>query len=61
MTSTAYGVSYVVAENSDEAYGKVKRFLDEKNLGFLHERQLDSVELMADEKQYGESSAMLFL
>ena len=32
-TGVAYGSSYVIAETSDEAYKKVRKFLDENDLG----------------------------
>ncbi len=60
-TGAAYGISYVVAENSDEAYQKVKRFLDEKNLGFSKDRELDKVELIADTYQYTDVGSLLYL
>ena len=46
-TGVAYGSSYVIAENSDEAYKKVRKFLDENDLGFTKDRELDKVELIA--------------
>ncbi len=60
-TGVIHGVSYVVAENCDEAYQKVKTFLDEKDLGFSGDRELDKVELIADTSQYTEVKTMLFL
>lgn len=60
-SGTAYGVSYVVAKNSDEAYQKVKKFLNEKDLGYSYERALDKVELIAEEYQYTNTKTMLFL
>lgn len=60
-TSGAYGVSYVVAKDPDEAYRKVRAFLDEKGLGFRRERELDKIELLAEEKQYTDSPAILYL
>lgn len=40
-TGVAYGSSYVIAENSDEAYQKVRKFLNENDLGFSKDRELD--------------------
>ena len=60
-SETAYGVSYVVAEDPTKAYAKLKAFLDEKDLGFDSDRILDRIELIADEKQYGSCGHMLFL
>ncbi len=60
-TGTAYGVSYVVAGNSDEAYQKVRKFLDDKNLGFTKDRELEKVELIADSYQYTDVGFILHL
>ncbi len=60
-TGVIHGVSYVVAENSDEAYQKVRTFLDEKDFGFSGDRELDKVELIADTSQYTDVKTMLFL
>ena len=60
-TGVAYGVSYVVAENSDEAYLKVKKFLDENDLGFRCDRELDKVELIADTYRYTNVGILLHL
>lgn len=57
----AYGVSYVVAENPDLAYKKVREFLDKKDLGFSKERELDKIELLAEDYQYTDTGHMLFL
>lgn len=56
-----YTVSYVIAEDSNLAYLKVKNYLDEKDYGFSKERELDKVELIADSKEYNDCLTMLFL
>lgn len=60
-TGNAYGVSYVVAENPDLAYKKVRKFLDDNNLGFTKDRELDKIELIADSNQYGGVGCSLYL
>ena len=60
-TSTNYHYSYVVAENSVIAYEKVRKFLDEKDLCFSSEREMESVELIAEEGNYPECRTILFL
>lgn len=57
----SYGISYVVAENSDEAYLKVKKFLELKDIGFSQYRELDKVELIADTYYYTDVGHLLFL
>ena len=60
-TGSAYGTSYVVAENSDEAYKKVRKFLDEHDLGLTKDRELDKVELIADSYIYTDVGCLLHL
>ena len=60
-TGVAYGSSYVIAENSDEAYKKVRKFLDENDLGFTKYRELDKVELIADSYRYTDVGCLLHL
>jgi len=60
-TGVAYGTSYVVAENSDEAYKKVRKFLDDDDVGFAKDRELHSVELLAENYQYTDTGCILYL
>ena len=60
-TGVAYGSSYVIAENSDEAYQKVRKFLNENDLGFTKDRELDKVELIADSYRYTNVGCLLHL
>ena len=60
-TGVAYSSSYVIAENSDEAYKKVRKFLDENDLGFTKYRELDKVELIADSYRYTDVGCLLHL
>lgn len=61
LVDTDYGTSYVVAEDPTSAYAKVKKFVDEKDLGFQHDRELGSVTLLADEWHCSGVRTMLFL
>ena len=60
-TGVAYGVSYVIAEDPYSAYQKVKDFLDDNDIGFSKDREMDSVELIADSKQYNDCGTILYL
>jgi len=60
-TGVAYGLSYVIAENPDEAYKKVRKFLDDNNLGFSEDRELDKIELIADSYRYTDVGYLLHL
>lgn len=48
ISPNAYGISYVVADDPTSAYLKVKKFLEENDLGFSRDRELHSIELIAD-------------
>lgn len=56
----AYGVAFVIAENQDEAYQRVKERLDERKLGFDKERELSSVELIAEATEYPKCGHLLY-
>ncbi len=60
-TGTAYGTNYVVAQNPDEAYTKVRNYLDKENIGYSRERALDKIELIAEDSRYTDSGYMLYL
>lgn len=60
-TGIAYGISYVVARDSNEAYLKVKDFLDKKGIGFSRERELDKIELLASDYSNSNTSHLLFI
>lgn len=60
-TGISYGVSYVVAENTDEAYKKVRKFLDENDLGFSKDRELDKIEVIADSHRHTNLGILLHL
>ena len=57
----SHGISYVVAENTDEAYLKVKKYVDEKDLGFSKDRELATIELVADSREFNNVGTMLHL
>jgi hypothetical protein len=58
---TPYGLNYVVATDPTEAYDKVRKFLDEYNLGFPGERELDTIELIADSCPHPYTNYRLYL
>jgi hypothetical protein len=59
-TGVAYGTAYVVASDPTEAYKKLRRFLDNEDLGFRSERELDTIEVIADEEQYNDVGFILY-
>lgn len=56
-----YGISYVVAYDLTEAYAKVRKFLDDHDIGFSKYRELDRIELLADATQYSGCGTILYL
>ncbi len=60
-SGTAYGISYVVAEDPEKAYQKVRSFLDAGNIGFKKDREMHTVELLAETYKYTDTRTMLFL
>ena len=61
VTGVSYGMSYVVAKNTEEAYQKLKKFVEENDLGYSSQRELDKVELLAEDYQYTSTGTMLLL
>ena len=59
-SSVAHGIAYVVAEDAAQAYKKVRTSLDERNLGFSKERELNKIELLAGEGDYPECGYTLY-
>jgi len=55
------GISYVIAEDSEKAYQKVRKFLDDEDYGFAKEREMDKIELIAEDCKYPDIGTMLFL
>jgi len=50
----------VVAESPNEAYGLVRDFLEERNICFIDERELDSITLLAEASRYPRCKKLLF-
>jgi hypothetical protein len=48
----SHGLCYVVADNPGEAYEIVRNNLNSRDLGFSDERELHSVTLLAEERNY---------
>ena len=61
VTSTGYNENYVIAKNPSEAYSKVLKFLNENDLGFDRDRELKSIELVAECCEYTYTNHHLFL
>ena len=60
-TGTAHGVAYVVEKDPTRAYNKVRNYVDAEDLGFRDEREMESVELIAETGSYPECRVQLFI
>ena len=59
-TGTSYGISYVLAENPTEAYDTVRAYLDKHELGFSKDRELESIELIAENSDYPDCGTRVY-
>ena len=57
----ALGTSYVVAEDPTTAYKKLRSYLDENDVGFRRDRELERIELIADEGFFDGCGTKVFL
>jgi len=56
-----YATSYVIAEDPSQAYEKVKKKLDEYNVGSSNDRELDKIELLASDHRFNNIQTLLYL
>lgn len=61
LSGPIYGCAYVVAHNTDEAVTTVQRHLTNKNIGYVSDRELNSVELVAEATDYPACQTILYL
>lgn len=56
-----YGHAYVVAKDSAKAYEQVLNFLEKDDIGFSGDREMESVELLAENVEYPDCNVRLYL
>jgi hypothetical protein len=61
VVSTHYGHPYVIADTPTEALEKVQDYLTKRDIGFVHEREMETIELLAEEGDYPDCNIQLFL
>jgi hypothetical protein len=61
VSGVNWGISYVVATNPTDAYEQVRRYLDDKDIGFAADRELESIKLVAEDVEYPECRIKLHL
>jgi hypothetical protein len=59
-TGVAHGISYVVATDPTSAYEIVRNYLNEKDYGFSDDRELEKIELLAEEYEFTKTKTILF-
>lgn len=52
---------FVVAHSPDEAYDKVRKWLDENKYGDSSERELNYIRLIAEDYRYTDAKSRLFI
>ena len=57
---SSHGMAYVVAENPNEAYMLLRNDLDQRDLGISHEREMETVELIAEQIDYPDCKIKLY-
>jgi hypothetical protein len=60
-TGVDYSCSYVLSENPDIAYKTVREWLDGADYGFQKDRELKSIELIAEAHEYADCQTRLFI
>lgn len=58
---TAWGVAFAVADNPADAYEMVRQYLVDEGIGYDHERELETVALLADESECPDCGYRLYL
>jgi len=61
VTGVAEGISYVIAPDPYAAYMKVKNRLDSQDIGFEKDRELEKIELLADNQECNNIGTLLYL
>lgn len=60
-TGVIYGIAYVVAEDTEKAYKKVRDSLEKRDIGFKSDRELLQIELLAEDKNYPDCNTILYV
>lgn len=60
-TGVVEGISYVVARDAEEAYQKVRKSLDMRDVGFTSDRELKTIELLAENNEHIDAGHRLYL
>ena len=61
MQTSAYGKAYVVAKDPTDAYEKVRTRLDIEDVGYSQDRELESIELLAEDTEFPDCRTRLYV
>lgn len=61
MDDQTWGVSYAVAETAHEAGEKVKTSLTSRDIGFPRDREVEKIELLAENVNYPDCRTVLYM
>ena len=56
-----YSCFYVIASDPTIAYNKVRKYMDDEDLCFSHDREMESIELLAEASKYPECDRILII
>lgn len=59
-SGVTHGEAYVIAENAEDAYQKLRSSLDRRSIGDTTDRVLDKIELLAEAGDYPECGMALY-
>lgn len=60
-TGVAHGIAYVLAVDPSEAYRIVRDDLNKRDLGFTKDRELDRIELLAENVEYPQRGTRVYV
>jgi hypothetical protein len=60
-STPAHGIGYVVAETMNDAYRMMRDHLDTMDIGFSHDREMEKIELLAEDIDYPMCGTRLYM
>ena len=56
-----YNETYVIAADPTSAYDKLRKYLNDNDIGYRREREMESVHLIAEDKQTTNTETLLIV
>lgn len=60
-TGVIYGIAYVIADDAEQAYRKVRDSLEKREIGFKSDRELLQIEFLAEDNDYPDCNIILYV